>query len=122
MIFPGYVLTECITSFPRALFQKLHPNRNPNEARACVCDAGFIPRTPKQPAANINSRNEMTRRNIIKGLEIFEKYDLNGYVCAEHDVICGISLDTEISEEDRKVLEELGWSENKEYDSWTAFT
>lgn len=64
----------------------------------------------------------MTRDNIIKGLQIFEKYDTDGCVCAEHDVICGIALDTEISEEDRKIFDELGWFESEEYDSWAAFT
>jgi len=64
----------------------------------------------------------MTRDDIIKGLEIFEHYDPNGDICAEHDVICGIALNTKISEADQKVLEELGWIQNNEYDSWVAFT
>jgi hypothetical protein len=49
-----------------------------------------------------------TRKNIIKMLEIVEKYDPDGYVCAEHDILFLISESEKMSPEDVELLKELG--------------
>jgi hypothetical protein len=59
----------------------------------------------------------MKTSNIIKGMQILQKYynSDNQYVCsAEHDIIYMFETDTEVSEEDISILEELGWNNEEE--------
>ena len=50
----------------------------------------------------------MSRKQVIEGLQILEKYDPDGWVEAGHDVIYG-AAEADVSEEDAAKLEELGW-------------
>ncbi len=58
---------------------------------------------------------------VARALEIFQKYD-NDFLETDHEIMYGISIDTDLSEEDRKELEKLGWFESDEYDCWACFT
>jgi hypothetical protein len=59
---------------------------------------------------------------VVKGLEIFLKYDADADVCAEHDVIyAGVGLEEKVSKEDELQLKTLGWHFDKEFDSWAKF-
>jgi len=62
-------------------------------------------------------------KRILKGLEIFSKYKENGDFAAEHDKIwAGADVsDMDISKEDLKLLDELGWFIDEEFDSWSHF-
>lgn len=62
----------------------------------------------------------MTRDNVIKGLQILEKYDPGGYCSVYDDTLLG-ATPSKVSEEDKKALEDLGWFIEKESDSWAAF-
>lgn len=58
-------------------------------------------------------------QKVLRGLIIISKYDANSAFAAEHDQIyCG-SEDLEISEKDKKELDDLGWFTDE--DSWTCF-
>ena len=61
---------------------------------------------------------------VIKGLEILSKYDSkNGdshNICAEHDIIYA-GPGVEVSEEDKKILDDLGWHWDSSADSWARF-
>ena len=64
-----------------------------------------------------------TMRDLIDGFTILMKYDPDGEVCADHDVVCAaptVRADTP-TPEDRAKLEELRWRFSKEYDSWSRF-
>lgn len=56
---------------------------------------------------------------ILAGLQIIAKYDEDFNMCAEHDQIFA-GVDIEMSEEDQKVMKELGWFWSEE--SWSHFT
>lgn len=61
--------------------------------------------------------------NLIKALQIFKKYrnENRPTICA-HDILIITSItEDEISQEDRKTLNDLGfdWDENEEY--WYSF-
>ena len=63
--------------------------------------------------------------DISQGLAIFAKYneksDEEYWIQAEHDVIyCG--TDQDISEEDKKLLEQLGFREGDDEGSFEVFT
>ena len=61
--------------------------------------------------------------SLIEGLTILAKYDkdgLRGHVGgADHDIIFGGN--PEVSEEDKKRLDELGWHYSSEYGCWAHF-
>lgn len=56
--------------------------------------------------------------NIIKGLQILNKYDFMLY--AEHDIIYAGEKE-DVSEEDVQALDKLGWFYSEEYESWAHF-
>lgn len=63
-------------------------------------------------------------KRIQEGLTILAKYaDENEYLSAEHDILYGpvIKDGAEISEEDAKKLDELGWHVDSLTNSWAAF-
>jgi hypothetical protein len=63
-------------------------------------------------------REAMKTRDIIKGIEILEKYrqKQDGFdISAEHDVIYCSATDSEVSEADLIVLIELGWFQEGVY-------
>lgn len=64
-----------------------------------------------------------TYNQIIEGCKIFASHlgedDLIGG--AEHDVIFGAPSDIELSDEEVKSLENLGWHLSEEYDCWIHF-
>jgi len=66
----------------------------------------------------------MNVTNIIKGLEVIQKSkpesESDYHFRAEHDTIYVGSLEWPMSEEDRKIMAELGWHANKEIDGWVA--
>lgn len=65
-----------------------------------------------------------TMREIAEGLTILMKYDPDGSVCAEHDILAAapdVQEDT-VSVEDKAKLEALGWHWDSETDSWARFT
>jgi hypothetical protein len=58
---------------------------------------------------------------LKRSIEIFEKYDPDGMVHAEHDQIwMGPGENVEMSTEDREELGRLGWFEDE--GSWSHFT
>lgn len=61
-----------------------------------------------------------TIQKVMEGLQILAKYDAGGEMAAEHDII--YAGNAEVSEEDAKKLEELGWHKDGEYDCWARFT
>ncbi len=63
-------------------------------------------------------------KEIAEGLAILMKYDADGSVCAEHDILAAAPdvRKDQVSAEDRAKLEELGWHWSSEADSWAAFT
>lgn len=63
-----------------------------------------------------------SRAELIEGLKIIEKYDPSEYVCAEHDIIFCAHANVNVSDEDAKRLEELGFFIDSETDSWAFFT
>jgi hypothetical protein len=60
------------------------------------------------------------RKNIIEILQIAEKYEPEGYCDAQHDELYFLSDSTEVSDEDKKQLEELGATLDQY--GWTVFT
>lgn len=61
--------------------------------------------------------------DLIKALQIFLKYGNESYPThCEHDVmlICGYTED-QISDEDKKELDELGFFWTDEYDCWASY-
>jgi len=54
---------------------------------------------------------------LVEGIRILLKYDPDSYISASHDVIyfCGCE---EVSEEDGKLLDKLGWRFDSGVDSW----
>lgn len=59
--------------------------------------------------------------NLIKGLQILNKY-AGCEIAAEHDIIyVGLSDAVGVSKKDAKELEELGFFISDEYDSWAKF-
>jgi hypothetical protein len=67
----------------------------------------------------------MKWRPLLEGLQILDKYiDDDSYATSvAHDVLyAGPEAAGKINDEDRKRLEELGWSFDDEVDSFYAFT
>ena len=63
-------------------------------------------------------------KRILEGLNILAKYSDSGDFAAEHDQIWAGPDDAsemEISEEDLKTLDDLGWFIDDEFDSWSHF-
>lgn len=56
---------------------------------------------------------------IIEGLEIFKKYG-EVSIASEHDVFYAGPTDSEVDDDDRKRLEEMGWSDGDM--GWEIFT
>lgn len=62
-------------------------------------------------------------KKIIAGLDIMQKHGLEVEVDAQHDVLyAGPGIDGELTDEDKKKLEELGWHWDEEFDCWSIFT
>jgi hypothetical protein len=57
---------------------------------------------------------------IAEGLEILRKIE-GCHTYAEHDVFM-VSVPQDVSEDDRKRLEELGWSKSKGGEGWEIYT
>ncbi len=57
---------------------------------------------------------------VRDAMDIFVKYK-DEFIEADHDIIYGISTNTEITDEDKATLDELGWVESDEYDCWCCF-
>ena len=53
--------------------------------------------------------------NLIESMNIFQKYNQQGVLKAEHGIILTHVLTTEISEQDRDRLIELGWHTDHGY-------
>ena len=66
----------------------------------------------------------MTTTNIIEGLQIINKSKPEGesdyHFRAEHDGVWAGSLEWPMPEEDKKRMEELGWTADEEADGWRA--
>ena len=64
-----------------------------------------------------------TYSNVIAGLQLFaSKEDAKTHVGgADHDVIYGGPLTTELDEEEKAQLETWGWHESKECDCWCCY-
>lgn len=70
--------------------------------------------------------------SIIQGLTILQKYfNKDGWnICAEHDEISVAATDNPVSDEDYKVLKELGWFQDghdegcsyDQQDYWKVYT
>lgn len=63
-------------------------------------------------------------KRFKEGLDIISKYIEDGDIAAEHDQIWAGPDDASemnISEEDLKRLDELGWFIDEEFDCWTHF-
>jgi hypothetical protein len=60
-------------------------------------------------------------QKFIQGLQIIDRYNPANYdMCAEHDIIhAGHNI--QVSETDKKVLEEAGWHWDTSVDSWAFF-
>lgn len=58
------------------------------------------------------------RRQIAEALRIAERYDPEGFICAEHDVI--YVGDFQATDVDRQALEELGFHYRLN-EGWTCF-
>ncbi len=61
---------------------------------------------------------------LIQALTIFKKYlgDESHPTHCEHDIMMiMVHSEKEISEEDRKALDELGFHFSQEYDCWTSY-
>lgn len=62
-------------------------------------------------------------KKIIEGLSIMQKHGLSVEVDAQHDVLyAGPGIDGELTDEEQKKLEELGWHWDEEFDCWAIFT
>ena len=62
-------------------------------------------------------------KEIIQGLQILSRYRLqNDWIAAEHDIIYGPDLKEDVTPEDAKQLENLGWFFDEEFDCWAVFT
>ncbi len=63
-------------------------------------------------------------KELIESLTIFSKYNVGDYspTHCEHDILCvvGVAKD-EVSAEDAKRLDELGWHWDSDYDCWGSF-
>lgn len=65
----------------------------------------------------------MTTTDLLRGIAIFEKYQSDTNVCAEHDQIwLGPDAEIEIAKEDLEELELLGFFIDEDTDSWSHFT
>jgi hypothetical protein len=63
-----------------------------------------------------------TIRELADGLAILRKYDPDGDVAAEHDIVyAGHAEDFTLTADDASRMEELGWFVDDEYDSWARF-
>ena len=64
----------------------------------------------------------MKAENIIRGLEIIHKSkpesESDHHVRAEHDMIIAGSLEWELSDNDKHILNELGWVADEDLDGW----
>lgn len=60
--------------------------------------------------------------SVLLGLNIISKYECleSTNISAEHDVIYAGS-DLQIPEEEKALLEKLGWHWDSQYDSWRKF-
>jgi len=62
-------------------------------------------------------------KKVLEGLLILKKYFPEGDIAAQHDEIYagGDASEVEISESDKKRLDDLGWFIDEEEDSWKKF-
>jgi hypothetical protein len=67
--------------------------------------------------------------DVIGGLQILQKYVTSksrGLVDAQHDIICAgpelSQLKDTMTPEDKAKMDEFGWHEDEESDSWAKFT
>ena len=65
-----------------------------------------------------------TTTQILRGLEIIEKYESGTDLSAEHDVIYAGSEDLlfQMTEEEAKAMVEHGWFLDDEFGCWSHFT
>ena len=74
---------------------------------------------------NLKTNNMSKIKDIIKGLQIIEQYEENAIFAAEHDQVFagegnGKSI-TEITEEGKVILDNLGWFIDKDLKCWSRF-
>lgn len=63
-----------------------------------------------------------TAKAVVEGLTILMKHGAVN-VDAQHDeLFAGPGIDGELSEDEKKRLEELGWHFDEEFDCWAKFT
>lgn len=61
-------------------------------------------------------------KNLMKGFEIFLKYNPDIYLEADHDIIFGPWEDEfPFTDIEKEILKENGWSIHKEQGTWAAF-
>ncbi len=61
-------------------------------------------------------------KTILEGLKIIAKYTPDTDFAAEHDIIyCGECDEMNMSDEDKKKMEDLGWFIDEEYNCWCSF-
>lgn len=59
---------------------------------------------------------------ILKGLTILAKYVKDGSISAEHDEIwAGGEGQENMTEEDKKEMDDAGWTFDENFDSWHHF-
>ncbi len=65
-----------------------------------------------------------TMKEIYDGLAILMKYEPEGGVDASHDLFCAAPFTgrDDVSAEDQKTLDALGWHWDEDADSWARFT
>jgi glutamate dehydrogenase/leucine dehydrogenase len=60
--------------------------------------------------------------DLIRALQIFSKYTKTKYPThCEHDVLMICNLEEDVTEEDAKALEGLGFFLSEEYEGWCSF-
>lgn len=60
-------------------------------------------------------------KKVIQGLQILIKYDRSETICADHNVIYAATCIENVSEEDKKILDELGWGYDEVAESWRIY-
>jgi hypothetical protein len=66
-----------------------------------------------------------TTEKVLAGLAIIARYDQVADVSAEHDIIYAGSAKShkdKLTEDEKKLMEIIGWHWDSEFDCWARFT
>lgn len=65
----------------------------------------------------------MSLRQLNDGIAVFQKYSDRGQIQADHDIIYIMVIPPDqMAQHDCQRLNELGWTWDEEFKSWTHFT